>query len=259
MDIRIEKGDGCRRTMHVSAAAAEVAQETDSVMDEFRQARVPGFRTGKAPPAVIRRRFQKEIADATGKRAATRLLREALGERDMERVGPARFTAIDLSDDGGLTFTVEFDLMPSFEAPDIKAFAPQSEATDDNGRKDELSEYLLASTDFELPKSLVDQEAELAAERGQGADDERLRADAGRRVKLLLILQAIARAEGIEVDDRDVDDRISQMAADSGSSPQALRTDLEQKNGLERLALFLLAEQTMDYILSGEWQAADGK
>jgi trigger factor len=105
----------------------------------------------------------------------------------------------------------------------------------------------------------VDQEAELAAERGQGADDERLRADAGRRVKLLLILQAIARAEGIEVDDRDVDDRISQMAADSGSSPQALRTDLEQKNGLERLALFLLAEQTMDYILSGEWQAADGK
>ena len=59
------------------------------------------------------------------------------------------------------------------------------------------------------------------------------------------------------------------MAADSGSSPQALRTDLEQKNGLERLALFLLAEQTMDYILSGEWppsakasegrQVADGK
>ena len=101
--------------------------------------------------------------------------------------------------------------------------------------------------------------SDLAAERGQDPESEPLRADAERRVKLLLILQAIAKAEGIEVDDRDVDDRISQMAADSRCSPQALRTELEQKNGLERLALFLLAEQTMDYILGGEWQVGSGK
>ena len=250
MDIRIEKGDGCRRTMRVSTTASEVAHEMDAVMDDFRVASVPGFRKGKAPLAVIKKRFQREIAETVGKRAASRLLGEVLSEREMERAGPARFTAIDFSDDIGLTFTVDFDLMPAIELPDYKAFVPKSGATDDSGRKDELSEYLLASTDFELPRSLVDQEAELAAERGQDADDDGLRGDAERRVKLLLILQAIAKAEGVEVDDRDIDDRISQMATESASSPQALRTELEQNNGVERLRLFLLAEQTMDYILS---------
>jgi FKBP-type peptidyl-prolyl cis-trans isomerase (trigger factor) len=144
--------------------------------------------------------------------------------------------------------------MPTIDVPDFAAFAPSSEATDDNSRKDELSEHLLASTVFELPQSLVDQETELAAERGQDSKNERLRADAARRVKLLLILQAIAKEEGIEIDDQDVDDRISQMAEASGSSPQALRTELEQNSGIDRLRLYLLAEQTMDYILGEERQ-----
>ena len=257
MDVRIEDNEGCRRLMNASAAATEVSQETHAVMDEYRTAGVPGFRKGKAPLAVIQKRFHREITATIGKRAASRLFSEALTDRKMERAGPARFTSIDFDHESGLTFTVEFDVMPAIDVPDFKSFAPSAEATNDNDRKDELSVYLLGGQDFDLPSSQVEQEIESAAERGQDTEDTRLRTDAEQRVKLLLSLQAIAKAEGIEVDDRDVEDRIIQMAEPSGASPQALRTELEQNNGIDRLRLFLLAEQTMDYVLSGQWQAAD--
>jgi FKBP-type peptidyl-prolyl cis-trans isomerase (trigger factor) len=250
MDIRIEANEGCRRLMYASAAVLGVEQEIHAVMDEYSTASVPGFRKGKVPLAVLKKRFHKEITDTIGKRAASRLFREALRERKMERAGPARFTTIDFDHELGLTFTVEFDIMPAIDVPDFKSFAPSAEATDDNARKDELSAYLLGGQDFDLPISLVEQEVESAAARGQDTKDERLRTDAEQRVKLLLILQAIATEDGIEVDDRDVEDRIVQMAKASGSSRQALLTELQQKNGLERLKLFLLAEQTLDYILT---------
>ena len=251
MDVNIKQEDGCLRGIQVSATAAEVQQDYDATLEEYRQVSIPGFRQEKAPLAVIKKRYRNDIADAVGKRAATRVLREALSERDVERVGPARFTAIDFDRETGLTFTAEFDVTPSIALPEFRSFSPSDQATDDTMRKDELSEYLLGSTDVDLPESIVEQEMHLSTQDTQNQDqnEAQRRVDAEPRVKLLLILQAIARAEGIEVDDQDVDDRIAQMAEASGMPARALRTELEQKNGIERLSLFLLAEQTMDYVL----------
>lgn len=237
----------------MTASSTEVQQDADAVMDEYRCENVPGFRRGKAPPAIIRQRYRRQIEEAVGNRAATRLFREALEERGVKRVGPAGFTAIDLNADGSLTFSVEFDEEPEIELPDFKAFRPSEIATDDEGKKDELSEFLLANTSVDLPESLVEQEIE----HGEPGEDDRAAAE--NRAKLLLILRAIARTEGIEVDDQDVDDRIESMAGAHGTTAEALRAELTQKQGLERIRLFLLAERTMDYILSGEWQVASSK
>ena len=252
MNVEIENGNACRRVMRVSATPDEARQDTKAVMDEYRQTSVPGFRKGKAPLTVIETRYRKEIGDAVGKRAASRLFREALDERGRECVGPARFTAIAFDGSSGVTFTVEFDEAPAIGLPDFKSFTPSPKAADDAGRKDELSEYLLNHTTVALPESLVEQELELAARGPQGPRDEKRLADAERRVKLLLILQQIAKTEGIEIDEKDIEERIAVMAEASGASARSLRTELEQKNGIERLSLFLLAEQTMDYILGDE-------
>jgi FKBP-type peptidyl-prolyl cis-trans isomerase (trigger factor) len=94
----------------------------------------------------------------------------------------------------------------------------------------------------------VEQEIEFSDDTAPASEEATLAA-ARQRVKLLLILQQIAEAEGIEVDSRDVDDRIELLASQGESSAQSLRRELEQKGGLERLQLFLLAEVTMDFIL----------
>lgn len=53
-----------RTTLVVTLDQSEVAAEHQAVVTEFaKQARIPGFRPGKAPAAMIVRRFAKEIAE----------------------------------------------------------------------------------------------------------------------------------------------------------------------------------------------------
>ena len=52
----------CRRELDLEIPAEEVTKKIESVAKEFaRVARVPGFRPGKAPVSLIRRRFAEDI------------------------------------------------------------------------------------------------------------------------------------------------------------------------------------------------------
>ena len=72
---------------------------------------------------------------------------------------------------------------------------------------------------------------------------------AARRVKLGLILEQIAEAEGIEVEQRDVDARMERVAAENGVRPSELRQKLEREDGLSRLQSMLRAERTLHYLI----------
>ena len=52
----------CRRELELEIPAEEVQKATERIAREFaRVARVPGFRPGKAPVTLIRRRFADDI------------------------------------------------------------------------------------------------------------------------------------------------------------------------------------------------------
>ncbi len=52
----------CRRELELEIPAEEVSKATDKVAKELmRVARVPGFRPGKAPITLIKKRFAEEI------------------------------------------------------------------------------------------------------------------------------------------------------------------------------------------------------
>ena len=69
------------------------------------------------------------------------------------------------------------------------------------------------------------------------------------RIRLLLILKRIARQEGIEVDEKDVNRRIAAKAEEFGTTVKALHAKLTQGDGMQRLKDMLLAESTLDYVL----------
>jgi trigger factor len=76
MDVTIEttKVEGVERRIRVSVAAGDVAAATEKVTRGYAAAaRVPGFRKGKAPPAMVRKKFAEEIRQ----QAVEALLREA--------------------------------------------------------------------------------------------------------------------------------------------------------------------------------------
>src|SRR5437660_11932772 len=52
----------CRRELELEIPAEEVSKKMESVAKEFaRLATIPGFRRGKAPVSLIRRRFAEDI------------------------------------------------------------------------------------------------------------------------------------------------------------------------------------------------------
>ena len=69
------------------------------------------------------------------------------------------------------------------------------------------------------------------------------------QIKLMLILKKIARQEGIEVDDTDVDKRIAEKAEEFKTTKKSLQAEFEKGGGLQRLRDMLLAESTLEYLM----------
>ena len=64
MNIEIKDVSETRKSLVVTLDQAEVAAEHQAVIGEIsKQARLPGFRPGKAPASMIIQRYGKEIGD----------------------------------------------------------------------------------------------------------------------------------------------------------------------------------------------------
>lgn len=229
--------------LHIDVAWPEVAADYDDLLADYGKLALAGFRPGKAPRAVIERRLKRQIRDDFTARCGRRLARAALRERDLRSAGPIEVVAIDFEPRREFSFTAELVLLPKLALPDY-ASASWTAATDEE-RRDEISEWLLAHTPGDAPEPLIRQECGAGSEPGSA---EWLAV--ARRVKLMVILEQIAEAEGIEVDERDVAARVEKIAAETGVDSAQLRRRLECDDAVKRLESLLRCEQTLDHLLS---------
>ena len=66
MNITVEDVAPCKKRLKIEVPANRVQQAYDRVTDDFeKEARIPGFRPGHAPRAVVLKKFQKDIAGET--------------------------------------------------------------------------------------------------------------------------------------------------------------------------------------------------
>jgi trigger factor len=118
MNHTIETLSDTRVKVTVTVSADEVTgHEREALRDVSAQARVPGFRPGKAPEELIRRRFAKAIAEETTRRCVS-----AAYEYAKDKPEQKVYTLIDAPDasfapgvETVQSFT--FDLMPKVELP----------------------------------------------------------------------------------------------------------------------------------------------
>jgi len=145
----------------------------------------------------------------------------------------------------------------------------QEEADEKSKRqvRTELLKQLAERVTFELPASLVDREIDRRLEefarqlmqqnvdpRQAGIDwaqfREGQREPARGAVAGALVLDEIARREGLTVAPEDVDKEIEQFAMRAGRTPAALRAQLEKEGGVARLTSGLRREKAVDLALS---------
>ena len=85
-----------------------------------REARLPGFRPGKAPRELIAKTYAKQIEEETKRKLISDNYRKALEEKKIQVVGYPDIEEIQFGRGQGLHFAATIETAPEFELPDYK-------------------------------------------------------------------------------------------------------------------------------------------
>ena len=124
----------CRRELDLEIPAEEVQKALERVAKEFaRIARVPGFRPGKAPVTLIRRRFAGDIKSEVLQSLVPEHLEKAVTEKNLRPVSQPQVEKIDFSETGPLKFRATFEVLPDFQLGEYKNLEVEIEPQDLSG------------------------------------------------------------------------------------------------------------------------------
>ena len=105
-----------RREIAVDASADEVADSFNKVVKRYQKmARIPGFRAGKVPGALIRSKFSKEVRQEVLEGLVSERFRKAIDEQQLRTVSSPKFIDMKLFELKPLRFTAAFEVMPTIE------------------------------------------------------------------------------------------------------------------------------------------------
>ena len=142
MKTDVEELSPTRVRLSVEVPFDELKPSLDKAYREVgRQVRIPGFRPGRVPPPVIDRRVGRDVVLSQAVNdAMPDLYAKAVAEGDLHTLGQPEVEITSLDDGKELTFTVEVDIRPKFELPDLASLAVTVDDTLVN--PDEVAEYL---------------------------------------------------------------------------------------------------------------------
>lgn len=114
-NVSVTETAPCRQSLRLHVGLEAIAPVRAAVLAEFqKEAALPGFRKGKAPPELIERQFAQRIHDETLHRVTKQALEQAAKEHDLKPVGPFELHKADLSETDGLTLEATVEVEPSF-------------------------------------------------------------------------------------------------------------------------------------------------
>ena len=123
------------RSIEVEAPAAEVSKAFKQVIKRYTKvARIPGFRAGKVPEALIKSRFAKEVRQEVLESLVSEKFREALIEQKVQPVSQPQVSEMQLFDGQPLKFKATFETLPEFSIDGydaIKVERPDASLSED--------------------------------------------------------------------------------------------------------------------------------
>src|ERR1700693_5318087 len=129
----------CRRELDLEIPAEEVTKKIEKVAKEFaRVATVPGFRPGKAPVSLIRKRYADDIKGEVLQSLVPERVEKAVTEQKLTPVSQPQVEKLDFSEGQPLKFRAVFEVLPEFELSNYKELQlemPTMDVTDEDVTK----------------------------------------------------------------------------------------------------------------------------
>lgn len=121
MKVEVETQPQSIATLRIELPPDEVRKEWDAIAGSYaRQARIPGYRPGKAPRAVIEKKFRKEIQDEVTRKLVSKSYHEAVTEKQLRVLSLTNLEDVEFGDDRSMRFRATVIMAPEFELPDYK-------------------------------------------------------------------------------------------------------------------------------------------
>jgi trigger factor len=129
----------CRRELELEIPVEDVTKATERVAKEIaRIANVPGFRKGKAPLSLIKKRFAEDIKGEVLQSLVPERVEKAVNEQKLSPVSQPQVDQLDFNEGQPLKFRAVFEVMPDFELgnyKDMELEVPAMDLSDDDVAK----------------------------------------------------------------------------------------------------------------------------
>src|SRR5579862_3661223 len=103
----------CRRELDLEIPAEDVQKAVERTAREYaRVARVPGFRPGKAPVTLIRRRFADDIKSEVLQSLVPGQIDKAVKDQKLVPITQPHIDHVDFAENGPVKFRAIFEVLP---------------------------------------------------------------------------------------------------------------------------------------------------
>ncbi len=121
--IDVKEQERWRRTVSVTVPAHVVRQEREQTAKRLAsQLKLPGFRKGKVPAAVVERQYGSALQKETLDRVIGEAYRTALAEHSLQPISEGEVEKVDYQPEQDLTFSISFDVRPHIELARLGGF-----------------------------------------------------------------------------------------------------------------------------------------
>ena len=132
MNIQItpKKSEGAERLLEISVPASEVAEAEEKAARRYAsRVRMPGFRPGKAPAAMIRKRFAQEIRQEALESLVQEAYKEVLEREKLQPVAQPHVHDLKFEEGQPLVFELHLEVRPEISLARTSGFRVQRPAT----------------------------------------------------------------------------------------------------------------------------------
>lgn len=119
MNVQLNHVSATRKRLVVTLDPGEVDAEHQAVVREIAKlAALPGFRPGKVPPAIVAKRFAKEITEEFKQKVVTKAYRSALDDQKLDVLNVVNVDEGKIEAGTAAEVAITLDIRPEFALPE---------------------------------------------------------------------------------------------------------------------------------------------
>ncbi len=128
LDVKIDKPGACQRHITVTISREDIDRYINEAIDNLvPKAEVRGFRIGKAPRKLVENHFRQQVREQVKGSLLLDSLQQVSEEYEFSAISEPdfRYQAVELPDEGPLTFEFDLEVRPEFDLPEWRGLEIQ--------------------------------------------------------------------------------------------------------------------------------------